>query len=196
MQREAVGTLLMVALGELTGAKDEAHLVHGIVLAAAGRTLIRSKRMGSTSLYYAPTRTPLAFVSMPRRILREIWTPYIKVFDYFTYVGFTTPILPINRQVNWTWDADWFVERLLLDVHNDVDIKFKKASSMMSGRQGMKMPSGAPSFPRSFATTSSRSSHRPRTTRFRMTPNSSRRSPSPPTGTMLRRPMMMIRRQT
>jgi hypothetical protein len=58
MQWEAVGTLLMVALGQQTGAEEEAHLAHGIVLAVTGRILIWNTRTGSTS-FSAPTRTPL-----------------------------------------------------------------------------------------------------------------------------------------
>ncbi len=60
----------MVALGQQTEAEEEAHLAHGIILAAAGCILIWNTRTGSTSLS-APTRTPQVYVTMPPRISRR-----------------------------------------------------------------------------------------------------------------------------
>ena len=70
MRREEVVDTLKTALEEQIGAEDEAYLTFGIVLAAAGHTLIRNSMTGNT-LLSAPTKTLLVYVSMPPRISRR-----------------------------------------------------------------------------------------------------------------------------
>ena len=60
---------------------------------------------------------------------RELWMPFSDVPDYLTYVGFTTPLKPLYRQVKMSWDVDWYVKRLLLDVPDDVHITCKEGFS-------------------------------------------------------------------